>query len=458
MRTIDLDKKYLWHPFTQMKGWLENEQTVITAAKGIKLIDEEGREYYDGVSSLWVNIHGHQHPHIDKAIIAQLGKVAHSTALGLANVPASKFAEKLIQTMPQGLNKVFFSDDGSTAVEVALKMAFQYWQHKNQPKKQKFISLANAYHGDTVGTVSVGGIDLFHRVFKPLLFEAQHIPAPSCYHCNLTTTKENCPLICADKLEEVLQQHHQEIAGLVIEPLVQAAAGMLMAKPGYLKKVSALTKKYNVLLIVDEVATGFGRTGKMFACEHEDVSPDLLCLSKGITGGYMPLAATITTQEIFNEFLGEMADKKTFYHGHSYTANQLACAAGLASLEVFEQENVIANLEPKMSLIAQKIAKINTLKHVGQARQTGMIVGIEVMADKETKTPYEWDQCMGAVICMKAREYGLFIRPVGDVIVFMPPLISTEEELSEMLDIIYKAIDEVTNLGHLTTAGGSAHF
>ena len=209
MRTIDLDKKYLWHPFTQMKGWLENEQTVITAAKGIKLIDEEGREYYDGVSSLWVNIHGHQHPHIDKAIIAQLGKVAHSTALGLANVPASKFAEKLIQTMPQGLNKVFFSDDGSTAVEVALKMAFQYWQHKNQPKKQKFISLANAYHGDTVGTVSVGGIDLFHRVFKPLLFEAQHIPAPSCYHCNLTTTKENCPLICADKLEEVLQQHHQ---------------------------------------------------------------------------------------------------------------------------------------------------------------------------------------------------------------------------------------------------------
>ena len=206
------------------------------------------------------------------------------------------------------------------------------------------------------------------------------------------------------------------------------------------------------------MATGFGRTGKMFACEHEDVSPDLLCLSKGITGGYMPLAATITTQEIFNEFLGEMADKKTFYHGHSYTANQLACAAGLASLEVFEQENVIANLEPKMSLIAQKIAKINTLKHVGQARQTGMIVGIEVMADKETKTPYEWDQCMGAVICMKAREYGLFIRPVGDVIVFMPPLISTEEELSEMLDIIYKAIDEVTNLGHLTTAGGSAYF
>ena len=455
--SIAKDKAYVWHPFTQMKGWLESNQTVIAESKGIKLIDTEGKEYYDGVSSLWVNLHGHQHPKINQAIIDQLGKVAHSTALGLANIPASDFAEMLVEVSPEGLNKVFYSDDGSTAVEVALKMAFQYWQHQGKPNKNKFIALNNSYHGDTVGSVSVGGIDLFHRVFKPLLFEPYHIPSPSCYHCQLTQ-KEACHMQCVDVLEKVLAEHHDKIAGLVIEPIVQAAAGMLVAPAGYLKRVRELTKNYDVLLIADEVATGFGRTGRMFACDNECVSPDLMCISKGITGGYMPLAATLTTDEIYNAFLGEMKDKKTFYHGHSYTANQLACAAGIASLEIFKEEHVIEGLQDKIHLIGERLQTIAQMEHVGEARQRGMIVGIELMLDKENGIPYDWAQCMGAVVCMKAREHGLFIRPVGDVVVFMPPLCSTLAEITTMLDIIEVSIHEITDLGETAQEGGGAHF
>ncbi|MCX7781820.1 MAG: adenosylmethionine--8-amino-7-oxononanoate transaminase [Negativicutes bacterium] len=459
MNEIELkDKRYIWHPFTQMKGWLNNPQTVIAEAQGIKLIDTDGREYYDGVSSLWVNIHGHRRPEIDRAIIEQLGKVAHSTALGLANVPASLLAEELVKITPPGLNKVFFSDDGSTAVEVAIKMAFQYWQHKGKTGKRRFVALDQAYHGDTVGTVSVGGIDLFHRVFKPLLFEPIHIPSPSCYHCRLSDNPGECGMACAGKLEEVLARQHEEVAAVILEPLVQAAAGMLMSPPGYLARIREITKKYDVLLIVDEVATGFGRTGKMFACEHEDVSPDLMALSKGITGGYLPLAATMTTDEIYNEFLGEMKDKKTFYHGHSYTANQLACAAALANLKIFRDDNVIEGLDFKIGAISDKLALISELEHVGDARQRGMIVGIELMADKKAKLPYPWEETMGAKVCMKAREYGLFIRPVGDVVVFMPPLASTVEEINHMLDIIYRSIDEVTTDQVPVCGVSGAHF
>jgi len=452
------DKQYVWHPFTQMKGWLESSQTVITDASGIKLTDTDGREYYDAVSSLWVNIHGHRRAEIDQAIINQLGKVAHSTALGLANVPAAEYAEQLVKVAPEGLNKVFYSDDGSTAVEVAIKMAFQYWQHKGKPDKKRFVALEQAYHGDTVGTVSVGGIDLFHRVFKPLLFEPFHVPSPSCYHCKLADSSEQCGLECAQALEELLAAKHEEIAALVIEPLVQAAAGMLMSPPGYLAKVREITQKYNVLLIADEVATGFGRTGKLFACEHEQVRPDLMCLSKGITGGYLPLAATLTTDEIYQAFLGDMADKRTFYHGHSYTANQLGCAAALASLKIFADEQVIEGLEPKIAAIRTKLAMIGEQEHVGNARQCGMIAGIELMQDKTAKQPYPWDQTTGAKVCMKAREYGVFIRPVGDVVVFMPPLCSTIAEINHMLDIVYRSIDEVTIQGKITASGGGAHF
>lgn len=452
------DKKYIWHPFTQMQGWLENDQTVIADAEGIKLIDLQGREYYDAVSSLWVNLHGHRRAEIDQAIIKQLGRVAHSTALGLANIPAAEYAEQLVQVAPPGLTKVFYSDDGSTAVEVAIKMAFQYWQHRGKPAKKRFVALDQAYHGDTVGTVSVGGIDLFHRVFQPLLFEPLHIPSPSCYHCKLTANPGQCEFTCVQQLEKLLADRHGEIAALVIEPLVQAAAGMLMSRPGYLAKVREVTSRYDVLLIADEVATGFGRTGRMFACDNEEVSPDLMCLSKGITGGYLPLAATLATDEIFNAFLGEMADKRTFYHGHSYTANQLGCAAALASLKIFTDDKVFAGLESKIQAIADNLVKLREQEHVGDARQCGMIAGIELMQNKSLKAPYPWDQTTGAKVCMKAREYGVFIRPVGDVIVFMPPLCSTVEEINHMLNAVYRSIDEITNQGQTAASGGGAHF
>lgn len=438
------DKEFIWHPFTQMEDWISNPQLTIAAAQGIKLIDTDGREYYDGVSSLWVNIHGHRKKEIDQAIIDQLGKAAHTTMLGLINIPAAELAEQLVQITPPGLNKVFYSDDGSTAVEVAIKMAFQYWQHKGKPDKRKFIALDQAYHGDTVGTVSVGGIDLFHRIFKPLLFEPVRIPAPSCYHCRLAPDSSACDMACLRPLEEALAEHGGEIAGMVIEPLVQAAAGMLMSPPGYLKRVRELTRAYDVLLIADEVATGFGRTGRMFACEHENVSPDLMTISKGITAGYLPLAATLTTEEIYRAFLDGHTETKTFYHGHSYTGNPLACAAALASLKVFREEKVLENLPDKIEAVRAGLAGIGRLRHVGNARQCGLIAGIELMQNSETKTPFPRNAATGNRVCMKARQYGLVIRPVGDVVVFMPPLASTVEEINDMLSIIFRSIREIT--------------
>lgn len=444
-RWEELDKQYLWHPFTQMQGWCENEQLVIERAQGVKLIDVQGKEYYDGVSSLWVNLHGHRHPTLDAAIKAQLDKVAHTTMLGLINQPASEYAKRLVEVLPKGLTKVFYSDDGSTAVEVALKMAFQYWQHKGQTSKQKFIALANAYHGDTIGTVSVGGIDLFHRVFKPMLFTSKYVPSPSCYHCHLVpeNEKSQCGQVCLQQLEAVLKEHHQELAGMIIEPLVQAAAGMLTQPKGYLKAVRELTKKYNVLLIADEVATGFGRTGKMFACMHEDVTPDMITLSKGITGGYMPLAVTATTDEIYQAFLGAPTEYKTFYHGHSYTGNPLACAAAIASLDVFAEENVLENLQPKIEVLRQGLEKFKSYRFIGEIRQCGTIVGIELMLDKAQKTPFPPEKLMGGGVCQKAREYGLIIRNIGDVVILMLPLAATSEDIVKVLEMLDKAFQDV---------------
>lgn len=437
------DKQYIWHPFTQMQEWVDQPQMIIEAAEGIKLIDSEGNRYYDGVSSLWVNLHGHRHPTIDKAIVDQLGKVAHTTMLGLINEPASQLAEGLMAIVPKGLTKIFYSDDGSTAVEIAIKMAYQYWQLKGETKKQKFITLGNAYHGDTVGTVSVGGIDLFHRIFSALLFKSFQAPCPSCYHCQLSSDPETCGMLCIEEVEKILVAHHGEIAGMIVEPLVQAAAGMLTQPKGYLKKLRELTKKYNVLFLVDEVATGFGRTGKMFACDHEEVSPDLMMVAKGITGGYLPLAATFMTDEIYNAFLGD-AQQRTFFHGHSYTGNPLCCAAGLGNLQIFKEEKVIEGLVPKIEAARTSLATFKQLRHVGEVRQQGLIMGIELMEDKEKKIPFPWKMAMGAQVCKKARDYGLIIRPIGSVVIFMPPLISTVAEIEEMIAIIYKSIKEVT--------------
>lgn len=438
------DKTYVWHPFTQMQEWEENPQLVIAAGDGIRLIDTAGKSYYDGVSSLWLNVHGHRKAEIDAAIIRQLGKIAHTTLLGLASEPAAELAEQLIQIVPAGLTKVFYSDSGSTAVEIAVKMAYQYWQLKGVTQKQKFVTLANAYHGDTVGSVSVGGIDLFHRIFGPLLFETIHAPSPCCYYCTLSVQAGGCQSACIGAVEDILARQHGEIAAMVVEPLVQGAAGMLTQPPGYLRRIRELTRQYNVLLIVDEVATGFGRTGKMFACEHENVTPDIMTMAKGITAGYLPLAATVATNEIYQAFLGDRASERTFFHGHSYTGNALACAAALANLEIFKEEQIIAGLADKIAAAKKKLAGFAELTAVADIRQCGLMIGIELQADKLARTPFPPELLIGHRVSMLAREYGLIIRPLGDVVVFMPPLASTKADIEEMLDIIYRCIQEIT--------------
>ncbi len=440
----ELDKKYLWHPFTQMKEWTEETPLIITEGRGSFLKDIFGRWYLDGISSVWVTVHGHRKQEIDDAIKDQIDKISHSTLLGLTHLLAVKLAEKLIKIVNSSLSKVFYSDDGSTAVEIGLKMAFQYWQRLGIKRKTRFLSLSNAYHGDTIGAVSVGGIDLFHKIFSPLLFKSYKAPSPYCYRCELGKKYPSCKLLCLKKMEKIIQQHHKEIAGLIIEPIVQGAGGMIVSPPGYLKGVRKLCSKYNILMIADEVATGFGRTGKMFACEHEDVSPDILCLAKGITGGYLTLAATITTERIYKAFLGRYKDLKTFFHGHTYTGNQLACAAAIANFDVFKKEKTIKNMQKKIEILKNGLAKIAEFPHVGDVRQRGFMVGIELVRDKKTKKPYSIEEKMGWKVCYRAREKGLIIRPLGNVIVLMPPLNISHQELKRLIQVTAEAIKEVT--------------
>ncbi|HEY7532741.1 MAG TPA: adenosylmethionine--8-amino-7-oxononanoate transaminase, partial [Nitrospiraceae bacterium] len=341
------DRKYIWHPFTQMQEWEQEEPLIIERGKGPYLIDTDGRKYLDGTSSIWVNLHGHCHPRLNRAIHKQLKKIAHSTLLGLSSPPAILLARELIRIAPKGLTRVFYSDDGSTAVEVALKMAVQYWQQRDPAAgpKNTFLHLKLAYHGDTIGAVSVGNIELFHSRFNSLVFPTLEADPPYCYRCPLKLEYPSCQLACIEPIERLLKARHRDLAGLIIEPLVQAAAGMITAPPGYLARIRDLCTQYGVLLIADEVATGFGRTGKMFACQHERITPDLMALSKGLTGGYMPLAATLATDEIYKAFLGKYEDFKTFFHGHSYTGNPLGCAVALANLKVFHAEHTLARVQ-----------------------------------------------------------------------------------------------------------------
>jgi adenosylmethionine-8-amino-7-oxononanoate aminotransferase len=429
----DGEKRHLWHPFTQMRGWAAEEPLFIESGEGIRLRDIHGREYYDANSSLWVNIHGHRRPEIDAAIAEQLGRVAHSTMLGLTHVPAAQLAQALVRIAPPRLTRVFYSDSGSEAVEIALKIAFQYWQHRGQPARARYVALQESYHGDTVGSVSVGGISLFHGIFRPLLFEADFAPCPA---------RAGGLDRAVEGLDAILRRREGQIAAVIVEPMVQAAGGMLVAPPGYLRRARELCDRHDTLLIADEVATGFGRTGRMFACEHEGVSPDLMCLAKGLTGGYLPLAATLATEEIYTAFLGEYAERKTFFHGHSYTGNPLACAAALASLRIFDRDRVIEGLPPKIERVRECLTSLRELPWVGDARQCGLMVGVEVVRDRRTGEPYPWEAAMGARICRRARTLGLITRPLGDVVVFVPPLASTEADLEAMLGIIRRAIEE----------------
>jgi adenosylmethionine-8-amino-7-oxononanoate aminotransferase len=459
----ELDKQYIWHPFTQMKEWLEDEPIIIAEGRDCFLKGANGRWYLDGVSSIWVNIHGHRKKEIDDAIKSQLDKIAHSTLLGLSNIPSVKLAEKLIRLVQKlgraevknfrtselpnfrasELSKVFYSDNGSTAVEVALKMAFQYWINKGKKSKTSFLSLKNAYHGDTVGAVSVGGIDLFHNIYKPLLFKTFKAPSPYCYRCELNKTPLECSSACLGEMEKILEGHSEEIAAVIVEPIVQGAGGIIVWPDGYLKGVRELCNKYNVPLIADEVATGFGRTGTMFACEHDNVVPDILCLSKGITNGYMPLAVTLTTDAIYNAFLGEFGELKTFFHGHSYTGNPLACAAAIACLDLFEKEDTIKNMQPKIALLESRLKEIAELPNVGNVRNKGLMAGIELVKDKSTKKPYPLEERIGWRVAYKAREEGVLIRPLGNVIVIMPPLSISIENLNRLLEVIKNSISAI---------------
>jgi len=449
-----LDRRYVWHPFTQHELWNQTDPLVIDRAEREYLIDTDGNRYIDGTSSIWCNIHGHNHPRINEAIIEQLSKVAHSTLLGLTGEPAVRLAERLVQITPDGLDKVFFSDNGSTAVEVACKMAFAYWQHRGDHNRREFIALREAYHGDTIGAVSLGGIDLFHEIYRPLLFKTHLAPSPYCYRCPLGKEPATCGLACADAVGDLLAKHAGRIAAVIVEPLMQCAGGMIAAPPGHLARLRELCDRHDVLLIADEVATGFGRTGRMFACEHDQVRPDFLCLSKGLTGGYMPLAATLTTNEVYEAFLGPVDAGKTFYHGHTFTGNALGCAAALASLDIFDTEQTLAGLDEKIRCLSGHLTRLVGREEVGNVRQWGLIAGVEIVKHKATGEAYTYGEQIGAKICAAARRHGVLVRPLADVIVVFPPLSIRMENLDRMMHAIDECIGDVLTSGQGAVVDG----
>jgi lysine--8-amino-7-oxononanoate aminotransferase len=439
---LQKNRRYLWNPFTQMKEFLEDEPVIVERAEGVRLYDVLGNEYLDGNSSLWLNVHGHNRHELNEAITGQLDRVAHSTLLGLSNAPAIELAARLVELTPGRLGKVFFSDAGAAAVEIGLKMAFAYWRRVGRPEKQGFLAMRNAYHGDTIGAVSVGGIELFHAEFGPLLFAAERIPYP--YPYRFEGPPEDCAESCLHELGEVLARRGDELACLVVEPLVQAAGGMITMPPGFLGEVARLVREHDVLLLADEVATGFGRTGRMFACKSEIVEPDLMTVGKGLTGGYLPLAATLASDRIYEAFWGDHEELKTFFHGHSYTGNQLGCAVALASLDLFEADDLVARVAEKSVLLAALLARIAELEHVGEVRQCGFMTGIELVRDRDTKESFDWTLGVGRRVCRRARELGLITRPLGDVVTLLPPLATSEDDLEQMTTILFRAIDEGT--------------
>ncbi len=443
------DKEFLWHPFTQMGDWQQEEPLIITEGRDCFIKDVRGRWYLDAVSSIWVNIHGHRKRELDDAIRAQLDRIAHTAMFGLVSPPAVEFGQRLVGILRDSFGmgapaKVFYSDNGSTAVEVALKMAFQYWQHKGENKRTTFLSLNNAYHGDTIGAVSVGGVDVFHDAYGPLLFDCHKAPCPHCYRCELGLERDSCKMACLLEMENILKEHSGEIAAVILEPLMQGAGGMLVAPRGFLRGVRELCDRYGVLMIADEVATGFGRTGRMFACEHESVVPDIICLSKGITGGYMPLAVTVATSEIYEAFLGEFSELKTFFHGHSYTGNPLGCACALACMDVFEREDTVGHTRGLVEFFEGWLRDMASHPHVGDARHVGMMAGVELVRDKASKEPYAWQEKMGWQAAQAARDEGVIFRPLGNTIVLMPPLAISRENLGRMCDVVAGAIEKVT--------------
>jgi adenosylmethionine-8-amino-7-oxononanoate aminotransferase len=439
MTTAELraaDRAAVWHPFTQQQAWMDEDAPIIERAEGCTLVDTDGTAYLDGVSSLWCTVHGHRHPAIDAAVRAQLDRVAHTTMLGLSHPPAIELAQRLLAVAPRGdreLTRVFYSDNGSTANEIALKMAFQFHRIRGDERRTRFVYLDMSYHGDTVGSVSVGGIDLFHTLFRPLLFDGIRVAAGD-----------------VAGLERVLREEGDTVAALIMEPLVQGAAGMLLHPDGYLRAVRELCDRHDVLLIADEVATGFGRTGTMFACEQEGVVPDLMSVAKGLTGGYLPLAATLTTERVYEGFLGRFEEFRTFFHGHTYTGNPLACAAALATLQVFEDERTLEALARKVELLGALLDEhVAPLPAVREIRRRGTMTGIELV-------DFPLEARMGHQVTLAARERGAIVRPLGDVVVLMPPLSISEDELRRLVAITAEAIAVATAGAPAPAAAASA--
>jgi adenosylmethionine-8-amino-7-oxononanoate aminotransferase len=453
MTSGELDRAHVWHPFTQMRDWAAQDPVVIVEGRGAVLRAEDGREYLDGNSSIWTNLHGHRRREIDAAIRAQLDRIAHSSFLGLANEAAARLAGELVEATGLGRHKVFFSDDGSTAMEAALKMAHQARVQRGEADRKVFLSLGNAYHGDTVGAMSAGHSALFHRVYRPMLFETREVMSPACYRCPYNRaepvrgidarTSRRCQWECLGELEKALDAAGESASALVLEPRVQGAAGMTMHPPGYLAKAAELGRARGVWLILDEVMTGFGRTGSLFAFQAEGVTPDIVALAKGLTGGYLPLAGTLASPEIFEAFLGDYAELKTFFHGHSYTGNALGCAAASASLGIFAREGTLQNNAQLAAFLAERLKIFWEHPNVGDVRQEGLICGIELVRDFATREPFPFEERIGHRVCEAARRHGLLTRPVGDVLVLMPPYCCSETELASMVDALWRGLGEV---------------
>ena len=455
MTSADLDREYVWHPFTQMRDWnaASHSPVVIVGGKGAWLKAEDGREYLDGNSSIWTNLHGHRRPEIDQAIRDQLDRIAHSSFLGLTNDVAAHLARELIGKTGFKDYKVFFSDDGSTAMEAALKMVYQARVQRGESKRTVFVSLANGYHGDTVGAMSAGHSPVFHSAYKPLLFETREVMSPACFRCPHNHAKpvrgtdarsaRKCNWECVGELTRALDNLGETASALVVEPLVQGAAGMTMHPHGYLEKAAAACRQRGVWLVLDEVMTGFGRTGTMFACQKEKVTPDLTALAKGLSGGYLPIAATLASREIFDAFLGDYGELKTFFHGHSYTGNALGCAAALANLKIFETDRTLERNGVLEKALAKAAARFWDHPNVGDVRQEGLICAIEIVRDFETRQPFPFSDRIGHRVCEKARANALLTRPVGDVLILMPPYCCSEEQIAQMAEALWLGLNEV---------------
>ena len=443
---IKKDLLYNWHPYTQMKDCEADPPILIRNAKGSKLFDQDGKFYFDVISSWWCNVHGHSHEKIINAVNRQINKLDHTLFAGFTHEPAVELAEKLIDISPDNLKRVYYSDNGSTSVEVAMKMSFQYWKNRGELRKEKFLSLDKGYHGDTIGAMSVGGVDKYNAVFKPLFFDTYKTLAPYCYRCTSVKKDHACEFQCLANAEKILVEKNNEIAAIIIEPMVLGAGGMIIYPKEYLTGIGLLAKKYNVHLIVDEVATGFGRTGKMFASEHADILPDFMCVSKGITSGYLPLAATLTTQQIYDSFYADFKENKTFYHGHTYTANPIACAAANASIDLFHEEGTLNNATKINAHMVKFLNELKDLDHVGDVRSIGAIGAIELVENKKSKAMFPPEDRLGLKIYREGLKHNLILRPLGDIIYFFLPLSLKQDELEDIFMRSKKVLNSVLDL------------